>query len=73
MRRASVVPMAGDESELADQQVGTVTHEVTMRYHGGESPKDRIIHGGRTLEIRRVIDVDERRKKVVCLCSEVVR
>jgi len=67
-----VVPLTGDESTIAGQVVGDVTHEVTMRYHGGESPKDRIKFGERVLEIRRVLNVNELNKKIVCLCNEVV-
>lgn len=72
-RYASVVPMSGDEATIGGQESGVVTHEVTIRYHGGESPKDRIVFGTRVLEIRRIVNVDELNRKLVILCSEVVK
>lgn len=72
-RWARVEPFQGDEKTLAAQQVADVTHMVTLRWQGGERPKDQLLWGSRVFNIRRIVNVDELDKKLVLLCTEVVK
>lgn len=67
---AGVRPNSGSERELADRIAGRVTHEVWIRYRTDVKPDMRFTAVGRFFEIRAVIDVDERRRLLKCLCEE---
>lgn len=67
---AGLRPLSGNERAAADQLAGRVTHEVWVRYRAGVEPKMRFAAGGRTFEIRAVIDSGERRRFMKCLCEE---
>ena len=69
---ASVEPLEGREFEQAQRIVAQVTHKITIRGRTGVSPKQRVVHKGRTFEIGAVINPDERLRKLVLLCVEVV-
>ncbi len=67
---AAVRPMGGNEREAADQLAGRVTHEVWLRWREGVRPDMRFRFAARIFEIRAVIDADERRRFLKCLCEE---
>ncbi len=68
-----VTPITGMERIEADRVEGGLTHRVVMRYVSGITPKMRIIHRGRILEIRSVVDIEEMRRQLVILCTEDVK
>jgi SPP1 family predicted phage head-tail adaptor len=69
---AAVAPLAGRETVAADAVTGRVTHEVRLRFRDGVRPEMRFAAGSRMFEIRAVLDEDERRRWLVCLCEERV-
>lgn len=67
---ADLRPIGGDERLEADRLVGRITHEVVLRYRAGVVPAMRFRQGARLFHILAVIDVEERRRWVKCLCEE---
>ncbi len=65
-----VRPLAGAETVEADRLAGRVSHEIALRYRAGVVPAMRFRDGARVFEIVSVIDVDERRRWLKCLCEE---
>lgn len=72
-RWASVSPVSGSESQNVDGLEGRVTHEVRLRYLAGVTPKMRVSHDSRTLEILGVRNGrNERDRELILECREVV-
>lgn len=67
---ADLRPISGDERVEADRLVGRISHEVSLRYRAGLVPAMRFSLGARLFHILAVIDVDERRRWLKCLCEE---
>ena len=67
---ASLRPSGGGERVEAGRLAGTVTHEVVLRYRPGVVPAMRFREGTRVFHILAVIDVEERRRWLKCLCEE---
>ena len=70
--RASISPLSGTESIVADQEQATATHKVVMRYWSGLTTSHRLLWGSRVLEIQSIVDVDERNRRIELLCKEDV-
>ncbi|MFV0368258.1 MAG: phage head closure protein [Hyphomicrobiaceae bacterium] len=66
----AVRPVRGTEREVWDQLAGNVSHEIWIRYRSGVKPAMRFRSGGRTFEVRAVIDVEERRRFLKCFAEE---
>lgn len=71
-RWASVEPLQGRELFLAQQVNADIATRVRMRPFDGLTPKDRIDHRGRILEVSSIVNDDERGILYDCLCREVV-
>jgi hypothetical protein len=56
----------GDRSRLT----GTISHEIALRYRAGVVPAMRFRKGTRVFHILAVIDVEERKRWLKCLCEE---
>lgn len=69
---AKVEPLSGREAWQAQQVRPDVTHQVTIRYWEGLTPKHRFVHKGRILEIAWVNNLEERDRFHVCVCVEEV-
>ena len=67
---AAVEPATGTEGVLGEGIAGRISHEVALRYRSDIEPTMRFRLGARVLEIRAVLDVDERRRMLRCLCRE---
>jgi SPP1 family predicted phage head-tail adaptor len=67
---ASVRPTTGMEAVVADQIAGRISHEIHVRYRADIVPAMRFCLSTRTFEILAVIDVEERRRQLRCLCRE---
>ncbi len=74
LRWASVVPLNGREYWSAQQVQSDVTHGVEMRFFEGLTSKHRLrlLHSQRVLNIKSVIDVEERHREMQLMCVEVV-
>jgi SPP1 family predicted phage head-tail adaptor len=67
---AALRPVGGGESVEADRLAGRVTHEIGLRYRHGVQPVMRFRKGARLFHILTVIDVEERKSWLTCLCEE---
>jgi len=67
---ADLRPISGSERVEADRLTGSVTHGVVLRYRAGVVPAMRFREGTRIFQIVMVIDVEERRRWLRCLCEE---
>lgn len=67
---ASLEPLAGNETFTAERLAGHITHAIQIRYRSGVTPAMRFRLGTRIFEITAVIDPDERRRLLRCLCRE---
>ena len=67
---ARIEPVGGGEFDVADGQVGRVTHKVLMRYRSDVLPQMRIVAGTRELEISAALDLDGRGRWLQCHCKE---
>jgi len=68
----AVAPLSGAERLSAMRLEGQVTHKITIRYRSGVDSDMRIVMGGRSFNIRAVMDVGERRRYLELLCQEGV-
>ena len=67
---AAIAPTTGSESVLAESVTGRVSHEIVVRHRADIEPAMRFRLGQRRFEIAAVLDVDERRRMLRCLCRE---
>ncbi|MCV0370821.1 phage head closure protein [Filomicrobium sp.] len=67
---AAVMPLTGTERVEADAVNGNVSHEIWMRYRPDVAPDMRLRLGPRLFDVRAVMDVEERRRFLRCLCEE---
>jgi SPP1 family predicted phage head-tail adaptor len=67
---AALRPTGGGKRVETGRLAGTITHEVVLRYRPGVVPAMRFRKAARILHILAVIDVEERRRWLKCLCEE---
>lgn len=67
---ARIRPVSGSEVVIAEQIAGRITHEIVLRYRAGLRPAMRFTQADRTFHIAAVLDIDERRRLLRCLCRE---
>jgi SPP1 family predicted phage head-tail adaptor len=67
---AGITPVTGSEVVAGEAVAGRVSHEVVIRHRGGVEPAMRFRYGARLFEIAAVMDRDERRRLLRCLCRE---
>ena len=49
-----------------------MSHKIRMRYQAGITHKMRVAWGTRLFEIESVLNVGERNREIVLMCSETV-
>lgn len=69
--RCSLTPLSGGKQFLAQKAEGRVTHGIVLRYREGIDPHWRIRFGSRVFTIERVINVEERNRKLEILAVEI--
>ena len=76
---AHIMPIGGTERFVAAQTEENITHQVTIRWRGDMTePKIRFVYTASTGAISRVflvhnvLDQDEGRRELDCLCEEIV-
>lgn len=67
---AEVTPTSGTETVDADALTGRISHEIVFRYRPDVAPVMRLRSAARLFEIAAVINVDEGRRWLKCLCVE---
>ena len=72
-RRAAILPLSGNETFESNQTDARLTHRVIMRKQGLTlDPTMRLLFGTRKLNIKAVMNIEERGRKVVVMCIEDV-
>ena len=66
----AINPLDGSETVAGEGLAGRLTHAITIRHRAGLAPAMRLRFGARLFEIAAVVDVDERRRQLRCLCRE---
>ncbi len=69
---ASIEPIIGREYFTQQREQATVSHKIRMRYVPGITHKMRVVWGTRFFEIESVLNVGERDREFVLMCSESV-
>ncbi len=69
---ASIEPLIGKEYFAQQREQATVSHKIRMRYQPGITHKMRIAWGTRVYEIESVLNVGERNREIVLMCSEAI-
>lgn len=57
----SITPTSSAESQLAMQQVGSITHKITIRYQAAVTIMDRVSFDSRLFNIKGIRKLDERK------------
>jgi SPP1 family predicted phage head-tail adaptor len=61
---AKVVPTAAAEDDKDGGVKGAARFDVTLRFRPGVTSADRLVWGGRTLDVTGVVDVDARGREL---------
>ncbi len=69
---ASVEPIIGKEYFAQQREQAAVSHKIRMRHIAGITHKMRVAWGARIFEIESVLNVGERNREVVLMCSEAI-
>jgi SPP1 family predicted phage head-tail adaptor len=69
---ASLEPLKGREYFQAAAVSEENTIPITIRYRAGITAAMRVLYGTRILNIRSVVDIEERHIKLILMCEEVV-
>ena len=69
---AKISPVLGRETTVGNTQHAEVTHDILIRWNTGIDPKKRIKHESRIFKIQNVLDIDERREKLMIKAIEVL-
>jgi len=69
---ANVVPKSGKEVYKQGKLIGSVTHEITIRYRTDITNASRISFNNKFFNIRSIINIDERDRYLKLMCEEGV-
>jgi SPP1 family predicted phage head-tail adaptor len=69
---AKIEPLGGKEVWLARAQQDTTTHRIRMPYVSGITPKMQAVLGTRTFKFGSVNDLDELRREIEVMATEVL-
>ncbi len=67
---AAIEPRAGSETVVGEATSGRISHQITVRHRNDIEPARRFRFGARVFDILAVLDIDERRRLLNCLCRE---
>lgn len=67
---ASVEPLIGRELQRAMAERAELTYTIRTRYLAGITTRHRLLYDGKTFNIRSVVDVEERHRELVLMCTE---
>ena len=73
MNAAIDVATAGDQERLGSATVlSQASHVVRLRYHPGITTKTRLTFQGRRFSVTAIRNIEERNRRLVLLCAEVI-
>lgn len=67
-----IKPVSGFERLQAMRLEASISHKIYIRYVADISPNDRIIFNSRQMQIRAIINIEERNKWLELTCDEGV-
>lgn len=67
---AAIEPRTGTEQIVGEAVSGRISHQITVRHRTDIEPARRVRFGARVFDILAVLDIDERRRLLNCLCRE---
>lgn len=68
--RAFIRPMSGGERFQAMRIEANVTHRIYIRYRSDITTSDRIVYQGRVMQIRALINLEERNRWIEIYADE---
>jgi SPP1 family predicted phage head-tail adaptor len=68
---ARILPVSGREYFNASGERAEVTHRIEINYRA-LAPRDRAVYGSRVFDIKSVINVEERNRDLLLMCTEHV-
>jgi len=71
-RWASVEPLKGQEFFAAQQTDAALTVAFRLRYLAGVTTEMRVSYNSRLFDIHSAINVDERNRELILMCTEAV-
>lgn len=69
---ARLEPLVAAERVAAGRLEAAADHRITLRWRAGVTHDMRFVSGNRVFAIRALIDRDEARRFLDCLCEEIV-
>tara|TARA_Y100000401_G_scaffold117519_1_gene126828 strand:- start:16833 stop:17150 length:318 start_codon:yes stop_codon:yes gene_type:complete len=66
----NIEPLTAREALEAEQIKSRISHKVTLRYRANVSTKNRLVFDSRTFNITSVLNVGERNKTLLLMCTE---
>lgn len=69
---AAVEPVTGKEFFASQELNAEISVKITMRYRPCIQPEMRVTFGARVFEILAVLNNEERNKRLILLCKEVL-
>nr|WP_297388256.1 phage head closure protein [uncultured Roseateles sp.] len=70
--RAFVKPLSGREVVHSQRLDAQVSHRIMMRYRADFTPRDRIVFKGRAMQVRAIINLEERDRWFEVMADEGV-
>ena len=67
---AGIKPLLAEPSLLPRQSGETLTHHIVIRYRDGVQTGMRFRKGAECYVIRQIVDPDQSRCRLVCLCTQ---
>ena len=67
---AEITPLNGKEKFFSERLQSALTHRVFIRYRSGITTENRLVFNGRALNIRSVMNIDEKNAVLELLVEE---
>ena len=67
---SKIVPVSAREIIEGNQTEGRATHRIIIRHNGAMTRKNRILFGSRVFHVDSVVNVEERNKVQILVCTE---
>lgn len=69
---ASIEPVSSREFFAASGERAEVTHKIGIHYGVTVLPRDQIVYGDRTFDVKGSMNVEERNRELLLMCSEFI-
>ncbi|MDD5406009.1 MAG: phage head closure protein [Sulfurovaceae bacterium] len=69
---AAINPVSGSSRYVSAERHSEATHQITIRWVNGVTPKMRVVYGIRVFEIISALNIAERNKQMIIVAKEVL-